>query len=213
MERLNRVTLQTLLAEVDPSWYDGLAPDLLPPARASRLGRRMLGRWLAAGPAATLLAPSPGEGAVATAARWTRAGMAELIRDLGALAYAPAIRAEVRRDPVRRLKQALDNAYLLALDSLVWDGKVQAQLGAQLNAELDAALRDPDDRTMLDLLDRRGRAELRLWAERRDPGLADWSRLLLPRALHDPSSTLVAHLPPETVERLHSHHGARPLAA
>ncbi|KWS05224.1 hypothetical protein AZ78_2775 [Lysobacter capsici AZ78] len=209
--------LRTILSEVDPSWHgdgpDRIEPELLAAARNSALGRRLLGRWLAAGDAPALLAPQPGEGFGAAALRWPRARVERLVRDLGALAYAPAIRAEVRRDPVRRLKQALDNAYLLALDSLVWDGKVQAQLGAQLNAELDAALRDPDDRTMLDLLDRRGRAELRLWAERRDPGLADWSRLLLPRALHDPSSTLVAHLPPETVERLHSHHGARPLAA
>lgn len=209
--------LRTILAEVDPSWHDDgpqrIDAGLLAAARDSALGRRLLARWLAAADAPALLAPQPGEGFGAAALRWPRARVQRLVRDLGALAYAPAIRAEVRRDPVRRLKQALDNAYLLALDSLVWDGKVQAQLGAQLFAELDAALRDSDDRPMLDLLDRRGRAELRIWAERRDPGLADWSRLLLPRALHAPSLSLVAHLPPEAVERLHAHHGARPLAA
>ncbi|MGO4777092.1 hypothetical protein AB4084_16570, partial [Lysobacter sp. 2RAB21] len=149
----------------------------------------------------------------AAALRWPRARMARLVRDLGALAYAPAIRAEVRREPVRRLKVALDNSYLLALDSLVWDGKVQANLGAQLAAEIDQALRAGDDQPLFDLLDRRGRAELRLWAERRDPGLADWSRLLLPRELHDNAPALFAHLPPDVVERLHIHHGARPLTA
>ncbi|MGH8083489.1 MAG: hypothetical protein ACREP7_23130, partial [Lysobacter sp.] len=145
--------------------------------------------------------------------RWPRERVARLVRDLGALAYAPAIRAEVRREPVRRLKLALDNSYLLALDSLVWDGKVQANLGAQLVADIDQALRADDDQPLFDLLDRRGRAELRIWAERRDPGLADWSRLLLPRDAHSPAPMLVAHLPPEVIERLHTHHGARPLSA
>ena len=47
----------------------------------------------------------------------------QLSRDLGALAFAPAIRAEVRREPVRQLKRALGNSYLLALDKQVWDGR------------------------------------------------------------------------------------------
>lgn len=209
--------LRTILTEADPSWHgtgaDAIAPELLAAARDSAIGRRLLARWLAAAHAPALLAPQPGAGFGAAAVRWPRARMARLVRDLGALAYAPAIRAEVRREPVRRLKHALDNAYLLALDSLVWDGKVQLHLGAQLVAEIDHALRVEDDRPLFDLLDRRGRAELRLWAQRRDPGLADWSRLLLPRALDDDAPTLVAHLPPEVVERLYTHHGARPLAA
>jgi hypothetical protein len=209
--------LRTILTEVDPSWHgtgnDRIAPELLAAARDSAIGRRMLARWLAANDAPALLAPQPGAGFGAAALRWPRARMARLVRDLGALAYAPAIRAEVRREPVRRLKVALDNSYLLALDSLVWDGKVQANLGAQLAAEIDQALRAGDDQPLFDLLDRRGRAELRLWAERRDPGLADWSRLLLPRELHDNAPTLFAHLPPDVVERLHTHHGARPLTA
>jgi len=214
---MSATALKTILAEVDPSWIgvgeDALAPELLDTARGSALGRRLVARWLAAD-APALLAPQPGDGFGAAARRWPPARMVRMVRDLGALAYAPAIRAEVRREPVRRLKQALDNSYLLALDSLVWDGKVQAQLGAQLSAELDAALRaSEDDHLLFDLLDRRGRTELRLWAERRDPGLADWSRLLLPRTTHEAASNLRGHLPPEAVERLYTHHGARPLAA
>lgn len=211
------MALRTILTEVDPSWHgagtDTIDPELLVSARQSPLGRRLLARWLAAD-APALLAPQPGEGFGAAARRWPRARMARLVRDLGALAYAPAIRSEVRREPVRRLKQALDNSYLLALDSLVWDGKVQAQLGAQLSAELDAALRASEtDQLLFDLLDGRGRTELRVWAERRDPGLADWSRLLLPRLTHEASASLGTHLPPEAVERLYAHHGARPLTA
>ncbi|MEH6422404.1 hypothetical protein [Pseudomonas sp. CGJS7] len=210
--------LRTILAGIDPSWHgtgnDRIAPELLNAARDSAIGRRLLARWLAATDAPALLAPQPGAGFGAAAVRWPRERVARLVRDLGALAYAPAIRAEVRREPVRRLKSALDNSYLLALDSLVWDGKVQATLGAQLAAEIDHALRASDsDQPLFDLLDRRGRAELRLWAERRDPGLADWSRLLLPRGSFDNAPALVAHLPPEVVERLHTHHGARPLTA
>lgn len=205
MERLNRVTLQTLLAEVDPSWYDGLAPDLLPPARASRLGRRMLGRWLAAGPAATLLAPSPGEGAVATAARWTRAGMAELIRDLGALAYAPAIRAEVRREPVRRLKQALGNSYLLALDNTVWNGRVDPAVGKRLAAGMEGALAANDDQALFALLDRQGRAELDEWARASEPALGEWARLQQPQDAPLES----AHLPEKPILRVYAHHQAR----
>ncbi len=216
---MSRATaLRTILAEVDASWHgegsERIAPELIAPAAGSALGRRLLGGWLAAEAAPALLAPQPGDGFGAAAVRWPRARLARLVRDLGALAYAPAIRAEVRREPVRRLKQALDNSYLLALDSLVWDGKVQAALGAQLAAELDEALRaSAEDAPLYELLDRRGRAELRLWAERRDPGLADWSRLLLPRAAQQAIAGIGGHLPPEAVERLYQHHGARPLAA
>ncbi|QQP94677.1 hypothetical protein [Lysobacter enzymogenes] len=209
--------LRAVLTETDASWHgrgdERIAPELLAAARDSALGRRLLGGWLAAEAAPALLAPQPGAGFAAAALRWPRARVERLVRDLGALAYAPAIRAEVRREPVRRLKQALDNSYLLALDSQVWDGKVQNQLALQLGDNLDRALRMDDDAPLYFLLDLRGRAELRLWAERRDPGLADWVRLLLPREVHDSAPTLVAHLPPEVVERLHTHHGARPLTA
>ncbi len=198
--------MQALLAEVDPSWYGGLDPALLAQARASRLGRRMLGRWLAAGPAAALLAPSPGEGAIATAARWTRAGVAALTRDLGALAYAPAIRAEVRRDPVRRLKRALGNGYLLALDNTVWNGRVDPAVGQRLSAGLEAALAAGEsDAGLFALLDRQGRAELDEWARAHEPALGEWARLQQPQDA--PSEP--AHLPEKPIQRVYAHHHAR----
>lgn len=199
------MTVQALLAEVDPSWYGGLDPALLAPARDSRLGRRLLARWLAAGPAATLLAPSPGEGAIATATRWQRAGLAALIRDLGALAYAPAIRAEVRREPVRRLKQALGNSYLLALDNTVWNGRVDPVVGKRLAAGLSAALAAQGDAELFALLDRQGRAELDEWARDAEPALGEWARLQQPQhAALDP-----AYLPEKPILRVYAHHQAR----
>ena len=200
------MTVQALLAEVDPSWYGELDPDLLTPARDSRLGRRLLARWLAAGPAATLLAPSPGEGAIATAARWPRASVAALVRDLGALAYAPAIRAEVRREPVRRLKQALGNSYLLALDNTVWNGRVDPAVGKRLAAGLDSALAaNDDDAALFALLDRQGRAEFDEWARAGEPALGEWARLQQPQdAPLDP-----AHLPEKPILRVYAHHQAR----
>jgi len=202
------MTMQALLAEVDPSWFGELDPALLPPARGSRLGRRMLGRWLAAGPAAALLAPSPDEGAIATTVRWSRAGLSALVRDLGALAYAPAIRAEVRREPVRRLKQALGNSYLLALDNTVWNGRVDPAVGQRLSAGLETALAAHESEALFAALDRQGRAELDEWARGSEPALAEWARLQQPQeAPLDP-----AHLPEKPILRVYAHHQARSAA-
>lgn len=203
------MALQTLLAEVDPSWHDALEPELLSRARDSRLGRRLLARWLAAGAASTLLAPAPGAGPLDTVARWPRAGVAALTRDLGTLAYAPAIRAEVRREPVRRLKQALGNSYLLALDNTVWNGRVDPTLAARLSAGLEQALAadaaNENQAALYALLDRQGRAELNEWANSHERALAEWSRLLQPRdAGFDP-----AHLPEKPLLRVYAHHQSR----
>lgn len=200
------MALQTLLAEVDPSWYDGLEPALLSRARESHLGRRLLARWLAAGAASTLLAPAPGAGPLDVVARWPRAGVAALTRDLGALAYAPAIRAEVRREPVRRLKQALGNSYLLALDNTVWNGRVDPAIAKRLAAELDRALAaGEDDSALYALLDRQGRAELNEWADGHERALSEWARLLQPSdAALDP-----AHLPEKPFLRVYAHHQSR----
>lgn len=203
------MALQTLLAEVDPSWYDDLEPALLSQARESPLGRRLLARWLAAGAASTLLAPAPGAGPLDVVARWPRAGVAALTRDLGALAYAPAIRAEVRREPVRRLKQALGNSYLLALDNTVWNGRVDPAIAKRLAAELDRALAadaaGEDDSALYALLDRQGRAELNEWADGHERALSEWARLLQPSdAALDP-----AHLPEKPFLRVYAHHQSR----
>lgn len=199
------MALQTLLAEVDPSWYDGLEPALLSRAQESHLGRRLLARWLAAGAASTLLAPAPRAGPLDVVARWPRAGVAALTRDLGALAYAPAIRAEVRREPVRRLKQALGNSYLLALDNTVWNGRVDPTIARRLAAELDRALAGEDDTTLYALLDRQGRAELNEWADGHERALSEWARLLQPSdAALDP-----AHLPEKPFLRVYAYHQSR----
>ncbi|TWH99405.1 hypothetical protein IP90_03144 [Luteimonas cucumeris] len=203
------MALQVLLAEIDPGWHGGLEPELLSRANGSRLGRRLLARWLAKAAAATLLAPAPGDGPIGVVLRWPRAGVAALTRDLGALAFAPAIRAEVRREPVRRLKQALGNSYLLALDNTVWNGRVDPATSQRLATGLAQALTSDasgDDNTALyALLDRQGRAELDEWARSHDPALGEWARLLQPGdAVSDP-----AHLPEKPLLRVYTHHQSR----
>src|SRR5690554_5079176 len=137
------MSLRALLAEVDPGWLDdaGVAmdPSLVEQARDSALGRRMLAGWLAAGPAISLLGPDPSRDPDAVRSRWRRTRVEALCRDLGILAHAPAIRAEVRREPVRRLKAALGNSYLLALDQSVWDGKLPPDRLQEANTDFRGA--------------------------------------------------------------------------
>ncbi len=199
------MALQALLAEVDPSWYGGLEPALLSRAQDSRLGRRLLARWLAADAASTLLAPVPGAGPYDIVVRWPRIGVAALTRDLGALAYAPAIRAEVRREPVRRLKQALGNSYLLALDNTVWNGRVDPAVAKRLGAQLERALADATDDALYASLDRQGRAELDQWAGGHERALGEWARLLQPSDAARES----AHLPEKPFLRVYTHHKSR----
>lgn len=205
------MALQGLLAEVDPSWFStgsGALPDeLLQRARRSRLGRRLLARdLLGQGAASALLAPRPGHDAGNLPTRWPRARIGRLSRDLGVLAYAPVIRAEVRREPVRRLKRALGNSYLLALDPSVWDAQVAPEAGRRLASSFERALGgDPaDDAPLLALFAAQGRHELRAWAAQRDPALGEWVALLHPREPAGP-----AHLPEKPVLLLCTHHETR----
>ncbi len=209
------MSLQTVLAEVEPGWYagtDGDSPDpaLVRRARASALGERILARWLMQGHAAALLAPQPQREIAAAAVRWPRARLAPLLRDLGVLAMAPAIRAEVGRDAVRRLKQLLGNSYLLALDRTVWDGRVAAETLMYLGAELATALKSDaaDGAAVYALLERHGRAELRAWAAEQDPALGEWITLL-----QAPEAEVATVLPAKQVQLLHEHHLARARAA
>lgn len=216
------MSLQTVLAEVEPGWYaagDGDAPDpaLLRRARGSALGERILARWLLQGHAAALLAPQPQRDIGAAAVRWPRAKLRPFLRDLGVLAMAPAIRAEIGRDAVRRLKQQLGNSYLLALDRTVWDARVPAETMLQLGAELAAALRadaagDAADAgsggALQAMLKRHGRAELSAWSPAHDAALGEWSMLL-----HPPEPALPTVLPAAQVQMLHDHHFARARAA
>ena len=206
------MSLRALLAEVDPGWLDDaglpLDPGLAARARDSALGRRLLAGWLATGPAASLLAPDPVRSPGGIRDRWPRARLVALCRDLGILAYAPPIRAEIRRDPVRRLKAALGHSYMLALDRTVWEGRLPPDRLRELGNDFSAALADTlagdDPAPLFALFDRQGRAELRAWARRRDPALADWCTLL-----HPPADDPPAHLPEKPVLRVHAHHEAR----
>ena len=106
------MSLQAALNEIEPSWYasgngDEIAGELIARARGSRLGRRMLAHWLASGPAPALFSPHPAHPLGAIATRWPRDLLTALTRDVGVLAYSPAVRAEVGRHAVKRLKQML----------------------------------------------------------------------------------------------------------
>lgn len=213
------MSLHSVFAEIHPDWYrqaDMSDPQaaaiegaLLQQACDSVLGRRMLARWLMQDIGGELFAPRP-DGAVSAAVlRWPRPRLAALSRDLGALAFAPAIRAEVRREPVRQLKRALGNSYLLALDKQVWDGRSEVALAARLQVELAQALSTgQDDVRLHGLLDHHGRSELHAWAARRDPALAEWLVLQHPR-----ESQRATHLPEPQVLFLHDYHLARARAS
>ena len=209
------MSLQAVFAEIHPDWYRKAGDDgreaapfddaLLRQARDSALGRRMLARWLLRDIGGQLLAPRPDGATAAPVVRWPRARLAALLRDLGALAFAPAIRAEVRREPVRQLRRALGNSYLLALDKQVWDGKVEPSVAAGLRAALAGALPGgQDDSALHALFDHHGRGELLAWAAQADPALAEWLRLQYP-----PETPAEAHLPQPQVRFLHDHHLAR----
>jgi len=211
------MSLQAVFAEIHPDWYRRSGEDgreaapfddaLLRQARDSVLGRRMLARWLLCDIGGELLAPRPDGATAAPVVRWPRARLAGLLRDLGALAFAPVIRAEVRREPVRQLRRALGNGYLLALDKQVWDGKVEPPVAARLRASLAVAGAlpgDQDDAALHALLDHQGRGELLAWAAQTDPALAEWLRLQYP-----PETPAEAHLPQPQVRFLHDHHLAR----
>ena len=203
------MSLEALLAEVDPRWHDfgGSTADvaLLQRARSSPLGRRLLAGALAAGPAAHLLAPSP-NGFMDLVTRWSRARLGALHRDLGVLAYAPAIRAEVGREAVKQLKAQLAGSYLLALDRSIWDARVEPGLQASLCRALADAMHAPQ--RLSELFEFQGRAELQAWAVQREPALADWARLL-----HAPAALPQAHLPEKPLLVVHAHHHNRAIAA
>lgn len=206
------MSLQAVLAEIEPGWYvDAGAPpldaSLVARARGSALGERLLARWLVTEQAGALLAPTPQRDVGMTAVRWPRKRLEPLLRDLGVLAMAPAIRAEVGRESVRRLKQALGSSYLLALDRTVWDGRVEdpARVVA-LTGALRAALADDAHHhaALYALLEHQGRSELRNWGQEHDAALGEWVALL-----HAREPLAVTVLPAKQVQLLHEHHLAR----
>lgn len=208
------MALQALLGDLHPDWLSGHAPDgldrqLSGAAPASPLGRRMLLRSLPAEVMDGLFGPAPGAGiAVGMRYRWPRARLQALVRDLGVLAHAPLIRAEVRREPVRWLRRSLGNSYLLALDRSIWDGHMEREAHARLSSRWEALLADPrflsDPDLLGEVLDFQGRGELLAWAQRRNRPLADWARLL-----HAPEDAAPAHLPERALLVVVSHHEGR----
>jgi hypothetical protein len=109
---------------------------------------------------------------------------------------------------VRRLKAALGNSYLLALDRTVWDGVLErvplVVLASDFSRALAEATASDDPQPLHALFDTQGRAELDAWARRRDPALADWCALL-----HPPGRLPAAHLPEKPVLRVYTHHDTR----
>lgn len=211
MERLNlaHVDPRTLLVQADPTWFDEPGQPPLPEglrehAATSRLGRRLLARTLAAH-APHVFAPLEPNGLAAAAAPWSRAGIATLATDLGGLAYAPAIRAEIGRDPVRRLKRVLGEGYLLALEPTVWDGVIDGVTDVRLGKALGQVLAhdDPGDIALRALFDAQGHLELQAWARAHAPALAELAALLQPR---DARTAGAAHLPAAAVARVHAYH-------
>lgn len=206
--------LQGLLSDVHASWYagggePGFDRELAALARRSALGQRLLLRGLPPMFMDGLFAPRPG-GSLhrATLRRWPRERVRALVRDLGVLAHAPLIRAEVRREPVRWLRKVLGNSYLLALDRTVWDGAVDRATLARMSAAWEAMVADPgflsDPAPLGALLDRQGRSELYVWSSRRDRPLADWMRLM-----HDDEPLQPTHLPEKAVLVVATHHETR----
>lgn len=205
------MALQALLGELHPDWLAG--PDLdagmVARAATSRLGRRLLLQALPAGALDGLFAPAPGPStALAIRERWPRARLQPLVRDLGVLAYAPMIRGEVRREPVRWLRRSLGSSYLLALDRTIWDGRVDGAVHARLSAHWETLLADPgflsDPGLLGAVLDRQGRGELLGWALRRDRALACWLQLQ-----HAPEEVAPSHLPEKALLVVVSHHEGR----
>lgn len=208
------MSLQTVLAGIDAGWYAGgdgdgdIAHELVVRARGSALGERMLARWLLETHATALLGPTAEREVGVVAVRWPRERLVPLTRDLGVLALAPAIRAEIGRDAVRKLKQALGNSYLLALDRGVWDGRVQAdvmlQMAGDLSRAMSAAREDDRHEALYALLEHHGRCELRAWAREQQAALGEWATLLYPA-----EEALATVLPAKQVQMLHEHHLAR----
>jgi len=208
------MALQGLLAELHPAWHadgaqGGIDPALAARANTSALGRRLLLRALPSEVMDGLFAPTPDAGRTSDMQRrWPRARVQALVRDLGVLAYAPLIRAEVRREPVRWLRRSLGNSYLLALDRTVWDGRVDREVHARMATQWESLLAEPgfatDPSLLADVLDRQGRGELESWALRRNRALADWARLL-----HAPAAPVPAHLPEKALLVVVAHHENR----
>jgi hypothetical protein len=165
-----------------PAWFQLPDDALLSRARASGAGRRLLARSLASGAAPQLFGTLPAALPVALAGQgWLLLPtpvLQELAFDLGALAYAPAIRERIARSDVLCLRRVLGmRRYTDALKPATGrDEDVNA-----IRAALDAAIAD-DDALAATVRDR-GWIEWTGFAEARHPVLVERLRLCAaPRA-------------------------------
>lgn len=140
------------------AWFDGLQPSLVEEARRSAAGRRLLARSLAVSAAPVLFGSVPAVlPQVLRNGRWMLlpgATLETLALDIGAFAFAPAIRTRVDRNDVLRLRRVLGArryTEALARHTAATD-RADAADGA-----LDAVI-GCDDR-LLDAVRRRGLAE------------------------------------------------------
>lgn len=159
-----------------PAWF-GLPDDaLLSRARASGAGRRLLARSLAEGAAPELFGTLPASLPVALSGQgwlsWPTAVLEELAFDLGALAFAPAIRERIERSDVLRLRRVLGmRRYADALKPAA--GRNQDTQA--IRTALDVAL--ADDEVLASALRRRGWNEWTQFAQARHPVLVERLRL------------------------------------
>ena len=207
------MSLYTLLSEVHRDWYSktgsakrliNVDAKLIEKARRTPLGQRMLARWLLAD-APNLLAPHPA-GLSNVITLWSQERINHLVRDLGILAFAPAIRAEIGREPVRILKKALGNSYLLALDKTIWDGNVSRSELAEMRAELNAVLvaSDSEDHGLYQVFEKQGRSEFLRWGKTHKQQLAEWMQLQRAK-----EQSVTTYLPDHAVLIVFGHHESR----
>lgn len=159
-----------------PAWFRPLDDALLARARASRPGRRLLARGLADGAAPQLFGNLAASLPAALAGQrwllWPTPALEELALDLGALAFAPAIRRRVERADVLRLRRVLGaRRYADALKPVA--GRDEA--GDAMRDVLGAALADDD--VLEAMLRRRGWIEWIAFAGARHPVLVERLRL------------------------------------
>jgi hypothetical protein len=159
-----------------PAWFRPLDAVLLERARASRAGRRLLARGLAGGAAPQLFGSLAASLPVALAGQrwllWPTPVLEELALDLGALAFAPAIRRRVERADVLRLRRVLGaRRYADALKPVA--GRDEA--GDAMRDVLGAALAADD--LLEAMLRRRGWIEWIAFASARHPVLVERLRL------------------------------------
>ena len=128
--------VRRVAAEADPGWLPDWPADLVRRAQGSALGCRLISVRLGASAAPSLFCSlSPPPEPVLAQHGWLhlpQADLEEAVLDVGALAMAPAIHTVVRRDQVRRLRQALgQDRYLRVLQV--------AQVGEAVRPDCDAA--------------------------------------------------------------------------